>query len=414
LADTRPPASPDRLGAAARVSAALALIALFAMAGPPLLAGESNLSVEFGVAHDDNPFETPSDPYFDQFDEVTVDPEKRSGFFVPFTLDGDYLVPNEKHQFVLDYRLRHHAYGSGNSNADETYLRIAPGYQLVTRRIGAREDLFFAVPFLRYRKEIYFDRDTGVGEIIGIEDASKRYTYLASGGDIGFSSRVSRTIKWEVAGGYERRNYEDVPSLSSLDQDRFQIRSELELGISRRLKLYLDHTYRILDYDDRPSRDRDGGFATGADPVRYSYQIAGATLRFKPLPPWTFYFDLDYTGRRDEFAGYNDYHDFGGRVRSIWTDGRTRVRGALRFQQRDYPTAFVFDKEVNPDTGRANPNKAYDIFDASVLVETALAGDWSFLAEVTTRRQEAADPRFTYHELQISVGVKWEFESLIE
>jgi len=384
------------------------------MAGPPLLAGESNLSVEFGVAHDDNPFETPTDPYFDQFDEVTVDPERRSGFFIPVTLDGDYLVPNQRHQFVLDYRLRHHAYGGGDSNADETYLRVAPGYQLVTRRIGAREDLFFAVPYLKYRKEIYFDRDTGVGQFIGFEDASKRYTYLATGGDVGFSSRVSRTIKWEVAAGLERRNYEDVPSLSSLDQDRFQIGSELELRISQRLKLYLDHTYRILDYDDRPSRDRDGGINAKAAPLRYSYQIAGTTLRYKPFIGWTLYFDLDYTGRRDRFVGYNDYHTLGGGVRALWTDGQTRVRGAVRLRHRDYARAFIFDQEVNPGTGRANPNKSYDILDASVLYERALAGNWSFLAEVTMRRQEAADPRFTYHELQISAGVKWEFESAPE
>lgn len=398
-------------GAAAQTGAWLALAALLAAATPAALAGESDLEVEVGLFHDDNPFETPSRSYFDQFDEVTVDPGKSPGFFVPITLDGGYLVPNERHQFVLDYRVRHHEYGRGNGNADETYVNVAPGYQWVTSRKSGRKGLFFAVPFAKYRKEIFFDRDTGVGEVVGFEDVSNRYTYHAAGGDVGFSTQVNRDVDWEVAARYEGRNYEDVPSLSSLDHRRFQIGSKLEIGINRRLKLYLDYTFRVLDYEERPSRDRDGGITAGRTPLEYAYHIAGTTLRYKPVERWTLYFDVDYTGRSDEFAGYNDYGMLGGRVRAIWTDGSSRVRLALRYWRRDYPRAFIFDKEVNPGTGRDNPNKDYDIVDSEIGFEMPLSRSTSFFAEADLRVQDAADPRFTYERLRIGAGLKWAFGS---
>jgi hypothetical protein len=391
--------------------AGLSLLVLFALSPPGPIAGEHDLTIEAGFAYDDNPFEAPSSSYFDQFDEVIIDPEKRPGFYIPFTVDGDYRLPHERHQFVLDYRLRHHAYGSGNSNADETYFRVAPGYRLLTRRSGSRKDVYFFEPYARYKKEIFFDRDTGVDEVIGFEDASNRYTYLATGGGAGFSSQVSRRTEWEAAARYERLNYESVPSLSSLDHNRFQIGAGLELEIDKRLKLYLDYTYRVLDYDERPSRDHDGGITADRTPVEYSYHGVDVTLRYKLSKRWTLFFDLDYTSRIDAFAGYNDYGLLGGRVRALWTNGPSRVRVVTRYRARDYPRAFIFDKELNPGTGLDNPNKEYDIFDASVLFETPLQGSLSLFAEALLRRQGAADPRFDYHRLRIAAGVQWAFES---
>jgi hypothetical protein len=136
----------------------------------------------------------------------------------------------------------------------------------------------------------------------------------------------------------------------------------------------------------------------------------GNTLRFDASPQWTFYFDLDYTGRIDEFEGYNDYHMLGGRVRALWEKGSWRVRVAVRYWERDYPRAFIFDMEVDPVTGQDNPNKDYDILDASVLLEAPLSRNCRIFGEAEMDRQDAADPRFTYDRLRISAGVKWVFE----
>ncbi len=391
--------------------ACLALVALTAGSGTTSLGAESGLSIGLGVAYDDNPFEAPSEPYFDQFDLVIIEPEKSPGWFVPFVLSGDYRIPGNKHRFLLDYRLRHHAYGSGNDNADETYLTVAPGYRMVTGKSHGRESRFFAVPYATYNKEIYFDRDTGIGQTIGFEDASNRYTYLGAGAETGFTSWMSRSIRWEVAGQYEHRNYEDVSSVSSLDQDRLHVRGGLAFGVYRRLGFSIDYTYRILDYEERPSRDLDGGITADETPVKYGYHIVGNTLRFDASEQWIFYFDLDYTGRIDRFEGYNDYHMLGGRVRALWQRGPWRVRAAVRYWERDYPRAFIFDMEVNPGTGEDNPNKAYDIFNASLLFEAPLVRSTRIVAAADMDRQDAADPRYTYDRLRLSVGLKWVFES---
>ena len=412
MARTHPSGSPHGAVASphAGAGAALALIGFLAISGPALHAGESDLTVEIGLGYDDNPFETPSDPYFDQFDLVTVDPEKSPGFYVPVSLAGGYRMPGEKHRFLLDYILRHDAYGSGNSNANETYCRLAPGYEMRVSRPGGRWDRFFAVPYATYRKEIFFDRDTGVGEVVGFEDASQRYTYLAAGAETGFSSEIGRKVAWGVDGQYELRNYEDVETVSSLDHNRLQIGANLRADLSPRLRYYLDYAYRILDYDERPSRDLDGGITANETPVLYRYHVVGNTLRFEPSAPWTLYFDLDYTRRIDRFAGYNDYHMPGARVRALWRSGSKLVRVAVRYQHRSYPRAFIFDKEENPATLDANPNKDYDILETTIRFETPMVRSAIFFTEAEILRQDAADPRFTYDNLRVAAGVKWAFE----
>jgi hypothetical protein len=143
--------------------------------------------------------------------------------------------------------------------------------------------------------------------------------------------------------------------------------------------------------------------------LEYGYHIAGATLRFKPATAWTLYFDADYTGRVDEFEGYNDHDLLGGRVRAWWSDGRSRVRVAVRYRQRDYPRAFIFDKEVNPGTGLPNPNKGYDIVDVTARGEVPFFWGSTLYAETELRLQDAEDPRYTYDRLRSGAGLEWSF-----
>jgi hypothetical protein len=384
------------------------LVVLIAAAAPAALADEAGIKLEVGVAFDDNPFLTPSEPYFDQFDEVIVEPVPSSGFFVPLTVSGDYRV-GVNSRWVLDYRLRHHAYGEEQKSADETYARVATGLEWATARKRGRENVFFLLPYAAYRKEIFFDRDTGVGEVIGFEDASDRYTYLATGGDIGFSSRLSRTVQWELAARYEQRDYEDVPSLTTLDHQRYRVGAELSVRFHRRLKLYLDYRYQLLDYEERPSRGLDGGIAGDGPPLEYGYHLAGATFRVKPADTWTLHFDVDYGQRIDAFQGYNDYASRGGGLRLRWGRRRTRFLLDLRHRRREYPRAFIFDKEVNPGTGLENPKKAYDTADARVRIELPSFLCSRFFLEVEGRLQEAADPRYTYQRLRAGTGLEWRF-----
>jgi hypothetical protein len=381
---------------------------LLAAAAPAALADEAGYQLEVGVTFDDNPFLTPSEPYFDQFDEVIVEPVPSSGFFVPFTMSGDYRAGGNT-RWALDYRLRHHAYGEEQKSADETFARIATGLEWVAARKRSRENVLFVVPYAAYKQEIFFDRDTGVGEVISFEDASNRYTYLATGGDVGFSSRLSRTVQWELAARYERRDYEDVPSLTTLDHQRYRVGAELSVRLHRRLKLYLDYRYQVLDYEERPSRDLDGGIASDDPPLEYGYHLAGATFRVKPADTWTLYFDMDYRQRIDAFQGYNDYALRSGRLRLRWARGQSRFRLDLRYRQREYPRAFIFDKEVNPGTGLENPTKAYDVAEARVRGELPSFARSSFFVEAELRLQEAADPRYTYDRLRIGTGLEWTF-----
>ena len=87
----------------------------------------------------------------------------------------------------------------------------------------------------------------------------------------------------------------------------------------------------------------------------------------------------------------------------------SKFRLDLRYRQREYPRAFIFDKEVNPGTGLDNPAKAYDIAEARVRGELPSFARSSFYVEAELRLQEAADPRYTYDRLRISMGLEWAF-----
>ena len=109
----------------------------------------------------------------------------------------------------------------------------------------------------------------------------------------------------------------------------------------------------------------------------------------------------------DKVVEVNDL--LGARLRALWADGSRRVRFSLRYREREYPRAFIFDNTVNPGTGLSNPNKAYDIFDAAMRGELPLFGGSNFFAEAEWRLQEAADPRYTYDRLRIGAGLEWGF-----
>ncbi|MHC5066852.1 MAG: hypothetical protein ACYTG5_23095, partial [Planctomycetota bacterium] len=159
----------------------------------------AELEAEVGIGYDDNPFLTPEDAYFDQNQMEIVDPEGQSGFFLPVSMRGDLELPRSvgRSRFILGYRLRANLYGdSDTSNADETFAKVEPGYQL--RLDEEHERLLKVFPFAAYNKEIYFDRDTGLGSESGSADASDRYTYLALGGEIQLEYEVTRMFEFFV------------------------------------------------------------------------------------------------------------------------------------------------------------------------------------------------------------------------
>ena len=376
----------------------------------PVKAGEAANDIEIGIGYDDNPFLTPDRSYFDQFALQVINPDRQSGFYVPVRLAGSYAGTGTDRRFVLEYRLRHHAYaGSDLGNADETNARVAAGLQWVTARRGVREDAFFVTSHLGYNKEVYFDRDTGGGQIFTQGNAGDRFTYTALGLEGGYRHRTGERIEYAVEGLYEARNYEELAGVRSLDASRLRLSAGMEADLTDTMKLYLDYYYQIRDYDDRLSRDLSGALLTTNQNLKYLHHDLGASLRFKPHGIWRLFLDLDYRIRNDDFVGYNDYTETGIRVRSVWREGDRRLRAAVRLRSREYDNAFIFDMPTNPAGGLDNPHKDYDILDIDLQGRIPAWGHARLFGELDYRDQETTDPRYTYDRLQVIAGLVWEY-----
>lgn len=384
--------------------AVCAILLLLASSAVPA----AELQVEVGIGYDDNPFLTPDDAYFDQNQMVVIEPSGSSGFFLPVKLRGDLTLPRnaERSTFILGYRLRGSFYSSSDtSNADELFARVAPGYHL--RLDEERERTLTISPFAAYNKEIFFDRDTGLGSESGNVDASNRYTYLALGMEVQLQYEVSRMFDFFVEGLFENRDYENVPGVDSFDQERYQVGGGIGLRFSKAVKLRLDYTYQARDYDDRNARDELGDTADTNPALKYSFQHYGATLRLKPVPQWTLHLDWDRKERDDEYVGYNDYTEDRYRVRSVLRLGKWRLRATASTKERDFDHAFIFDNPVDPVSLRTNPLKSYELFEYKLRVEKFWTENLRVFAQLQRKDQETEDPRYAYERTRSMVGVKW-------
>ena len=377
---------------------------------PAALAGESETELEVGIGYDDNPFLTPGQAYFDQFALVIIDPVRQSGFFVPARIKGSYSSDGDNRRFIMDYRLRHDAYlDSDTGNADETNARVASGLEWIMAREGRRENTFFVSTYAGYNKEVYYDRDTGVGQVFTAGDASDRYSYLAYGLETGYRHRTGEKIEYALEGVYEARDYDELAGVRSLDQSRMRVSADIKADLTDSVKLYVDYYYQIRNFDERLSRDLTGALLSTNPTLKYLDHDFGLSLRFRPGNVWRMFLDLDYRIRDDDFTGYNDYRETGYRLRSIWRSGEKRLRAAIRFRDRDYDNAFSFDMPTNPVGGLPNPHKQYEILDIDLKGQLPFWGSANIFVELDYRDQQTTDPRYSYDRLQAIAGLVWEF-----
>ncbi len=392
----------------------VALTLFTAVAAPPAVAAsEPDLEIELGFGYDSNPFLSPEASYFDQnFGEV-VDPQRAPGPFVPLRLRGRYPVAlGEDRRFVTDLSVDADTYAdSGSENADEFFLKLAPGLDWKWDGEGPKERALWVAPLLIYNQETYFDRDTGASRISGGEDVSNRYTYTAYGAELEYELQPSRAFEYKLRARVEDRDYERVPVTLSLDHLYYWVGLDAEIDFPGPTKLYLDYRFRVRDYDTRPSRDLEGDLRVSNATLRYLYHDFALTLRARASRELRFYFDLEYRIREDDFVGYNSYVRPRIQLRSTYRRSKgMRLRFALRYDERDYDRGFIFDRPTDPRDGSSNPNKFYEttVFEASGEWPLRALGDrWFVFGDYEHRDQRSRDPRWGYVRSRVAAGLKW-------
>jgi hypothetical protein len=368
--------------------------------------------LEIGAGYDSNPYLAPDDPYFDQNRNEMVYPELESGFMVPARLDGDLQVPvgQGAHSFVTRYRLKGALYPeSDTSNADEVYAKLEPGLRFRLDDSEKRDRFLDVRGFASYKKEIYFDRDTGEVSTVSEVDVSNRYTYDAVGAALVFDYEISRVVGLVIEGEAEQRDYDDPGELESFDHDRLEANAELVLRMARNARLYFGYGYEVRDYSDRHARSLDGDDPVTNPRLEYTYRRFTTTLRLKPRRPWTLEFRWRRGDRSDGFVDYNAYDRDTYRLRSTVRTDRGQWRLTAEYWERDFERAFIFDEPLNPLTGQPNPLKSHEVVDLEFDGRLAWKEHLRPFVRIDFVDQESADPRFKYRRTRGIVGLEFSY-----
>ncbi len=364
-----------------------------------------SLEAETGLGYDSNAFLAPENGYFDPFLNAVVQPEKRSGFFIPLALKGKHALGPGDTRLLTTFSAASRFYPEGGEleNANAHRLNLATGVEFRLRSKGNLRDTFFIGPILGYNKEIYFDPDTGEERATATtaQSLANRYVYYRYGGAAELRVRTT-PVRFALKATASQYEYDEVPLLDSLDHLYYRLGGEAEYDIFRTTELNLSYSYYVRDWDTRRARNLQGNLVNGTI-RKYTYSEAGVTVQQTLPKGWTFYLDYDRIWRSDEFAGYNDYTRNRYRLRSRYRfGGEALLSAAVTYWDRDYPRAFAFDDP-------AFPRKDYRTWEGEARLELPLAGAWKFWSEYQFINQGTTDPRYDYQRQLIALGINLEF-----
>ena len=372
--------------------------------GAPQSAFESSFSAGFG--YDSNAFRTPDESYIDLSDEppTAVVPIVQSGTYIPVRIKVAYDNPvSKRSSFVTSYWLRGDYHTDTElKNADETDHRLLIGMERDIGREKPTDGRFAFAAILRNHAETYFDRDDGLDRFDDGSSIADRYKYRSLGVEAELNNRIGR-YRYVLEGGWEQRDYEDVPTASSYDLTTYWIVGEFKIPLDRKSRLKFAYRLYVRDFDERRSRDEDGNASFQNPTLSYTYNLfeAGIRHRFnKSLVAELIYI---YTLRDDDFVGYNDYEKNKIRLEFI-LDGFDKFAASIKVDYRDqqYPNAFAFD---NPTQAA----KEYQEFQISAKAVYQFTDRFSLRAAIKQEAIESSDPRGEYDRTRSSIGVAWDF-----
>ena len=364
----------------------------------------SNFSAGYG--NDSNAFRAPHEPYIDysQDPPVPVVPIVYSGTYVPIRFNALYINPvSRQSQFVGSYRHRGYYYTDvALENADVTDHIVSIG---MVRDLGhdrSRAEQFAYATVLRSHNESNFDRDDGLDRFDDGSSIAERYKYLSIGVEFELKNRIGG-VRYELEGGGEYRDYEDVPTASPYDMTNYWLGGAFKFPLARKTRLEIGYQYHARDYDERHARDENGNGSNQNSMLSYRYNTLVTGMRHRFSDVFVAELSYIYTIRDDEFEGYNDYTKHKIRLMMAF-DFSDKFAASIRIDTRDqqYPNAFAFDEP-------GQPSKEYQEIQVSARALYRLTDHLSLLADIKQEAIESSDPRGEYDRTRSSIGINWEF-----
>jgi tetratricopeptide (TPR) repeat protein len=367
---------------------------------------ESLVELSAGLGYDSNAYRSPDAPYIDLSKTIPtlVVPVVQTGMYVPVRVRAAISKPvSNRSYLVASYRLRaiNHA-DTELTNADESSHRVAIGMARDLGRERSRNRRMSIDLVIRRHDETNFDRDDGLDRFDQGSSIADRYSYLGTGAEVELKNRLGR-YRYELTGGFEERDYEDVPTASSYDLSSYWLGGAFKIPLGDASRLKFAYEYYVRDFDQRRSKDLTGDASLLNPPIEYQYNIFEAGIRHRFNEKLVTEFIYYYTTRTDEFLGYNDYTKSKIRLDTTFEfSDRLDASIQVDYRDQDYPNAFAFD-----DPGQAR--KVYEELQLIVKAEYRLTDQFSLRADVKLESVESSDTRGEYDRALASIGVTWGF-----
>ena len=367
--------------------------------------GEFSWEASAGLGYDSNIYMAPDGKYNDYFysPSVPVDPVTHSGFFIPVKLDGVYDSPvNASNYLTTNYKFTGDFYIDRDySNADVSSHTINIGDRYVLGEKGRLQDFIYGGIILIKKKDEYTERDTGLDkETSALANVSARYNYTATGVELEYKQRTSKT-KYGVKFKRLVRNYEDPVAISELDHTYTSLSGDVKFSLNRASKLKLKYKHSIYDYDDRHSRDATGTYSNSFPLLEYVYDEYIVSYLYKFSRDFNMYFDYSFKTRSDEYVGYHDYDRNKYKVRALYDYSKDiALKAVFTYWERDYPNAFAFDND-------ALEGKSYDSVKLEFGGDYAVTENKTYWLDFEWRDENSTDKRYEYDRMKIMAGVKF-------
>jgi tetratricopeptide (TPR) repeat protein len=357
-----------------------------------------------GVGHDSNAFRTPGEPYLDYSEEppVPVDPVVRSGSYVPVRIRASYFNPiSERSTFIASYRHRGDYYmDEALENADETDHRVRVGMERALGDGKSSSRQFSYLAEIRSHGETNFDRDDGLERFADGSSIADRYDYTGAALKAELRNRIGR-YRYEIDGGYARRDYDDVPTTSSYDLSDYWLHGAFKIPLASTTRLELIYKHHVRSFDERRSRDLDGDSSSANPTLEYQYDQLGVGLRHRISTGVVVELVYSRTHREDQYVGYNNYdRDKISFETTLELSDRFSAEIEIDYRDQQYENAFAFD---NPTQAA----KEYQELQLAASVLYRFTESLSLRAVLKQEDIESSDPRGAYDRMRADLSIYW-------
>ncbi len=365
---------------------------------------ESTLSAGYG--YDSNAFRAPNKPYTDlsQDPPEPVDPVEQSGSYVPIRIRATYYNPiSDRSTFTASYRHRGDYYADKSlDNADETDHRLRFGMQRALGDGNSSSRQFSYAAEIRTRAETNFDRDDGLERFDDGVSIADRYDYNGAGVEAELRNRIGR-YRYEIDGGYQVRDYEDLPTASSYDLSAYWLHGALKIPLAQRSRLELGYHYYVRSFDERRARDENGESSAANPTLEYQYGRLEIGLRHRLSSNVVAELVYSLTDREDQYVGYNDYSkDNISLETTVELSDQFAAQIEIEYRDQQYDNAFAFDDPTQPQ-------KEYQELQVTASALYRFTDKFSLRANVKHEDVDSSDPRGEYDRLRAGLSIYWEF-----